>query len=90
MNFLRMAALCTSLPLAIVAGCASSAQEQRKAEQHQFNSDEAADQGRYKVAEDEQRNAADSHHKAVTKAIDEGQPIPAQTQRGGPNPDGGR
>ena len=86
MSFTRLA-LCFAF---VAAGCATSAQEQRKAEQHQFNSDEAADQGRYKVASDEQRNAADSHHRAVTKAIDEGQPIPPQTQMGGPNPDGGR
>lgn len=87
MSLTRIAALCSIL---LAAGCATSAQEQRKAEQHQYNSDEAADQGRYQVAQDEQRNAADSHHKAVTKAIDEGQPIPAQPARGGPNPDGGR
>ncbi len=87
MRLTRIAALCSTL---LAAGCASSAQEQRKAEQHQYNSDEAADQGRYKVAESEQRKAADSHYKAVTKAIDEGQPIPPQTERGGPNPDGGR
>ena len=75
----------------LAAGCAtSSAQDQRTAEQHQYNSDEAAEQGRYKVAGEEQRKAADSHHDAVTKAIDEGQPIPAQTSKGGPNPDGGR
>lgn len=87
MSSIRIALLCSAL----AASCAtSSAQEQRKAEQHQYNSDEAADQGRYGVAETEQRSAADSHHKAVTKAIDEGQPIPPQTERGGANPDGGR
>lgn len=90
MSFTRIAALSLIASAAIATGCASSAQEQRKAEQHQFNSDEAASEGRYKVAADEQRNAADSHHKAVTKAIDEGQPIPPQTERGGPNPDAGR
>ena len=87
MRLTLIAALCSTL---FVASCASSAQEQRKAEQHQYNSDEAAEAGRYKVAEDEQRNAANSHAKAVTKAIDEGQPIPPQTSKGGPNPDGGR
>ncbi|MBK7864711.1 MAG: hypothetical protein IPJ65_40145 [Archangiaceae bacterium] len=82
-----LAALCFTV---FAAACASSAQEQRRAEQHQFNSDEAANQGRYQVAGEEQRNAADSHHKAVTKAIDEGVAIPPQTEKGGPNPDGGR
>ena len=74
---------------ALAAGCVSSAQEQRRAVQHQLNSDEASQQGRYQIAGDEQRNAADSHHRAVTKAISEGQPIPPQTQRGGTTPDAG-
>ena len=87
MRLTRIFPLCLTV---FALGCASSAQEQRKAEQHQYNSDEAADQGRYGVAGDEQRKAADSHHKAVTKAIDEGSAIPPQTQKGGPNPDGGR
>ena len=88
MKHLRIAALFVTL--AAVGACANSAQEQRKAEQHQYNSDVAADQGRFGVAGDEQREAADSHHRAVSKAIDEGKPIPPQTERGGLNPDGGR
>ncbi|MCU1278811.1 MAG: hypothetical protein JWM53_2357, partial [bacterium] len=36
----------------------------------------------YGVAGDEQRKAEDAHHKAVKKAIDEGQPVPPQPQRG--------
>ena len=86
MNLIRVAAL----SLAVLAvGCANSVDEQRKAEQHQYNSDEAADQGRYKVANDEQVKAANSHQKAVDKAIDEGNPIPRQPQKGDGNPDGG-
>lgn len=87
MSLARTATLCLTV---LTASCVSSAQEQRKAEQHQFNADEAAGEGRYKRAEDEQRKAADAHHRAVTKAIDEGQPIPPQTERGAANPDGGR
>jgi len=70
-------------------GCANSGEEQRKAEVHQYKSDEAASNGQFGVAGDEQRKAADSHHSAVMKAIDEGQPIPRQTQVGDPYPDGG-
>jgi len=58
------------------AGCATtSAQEQRKAEQHQQNSDAAAKKGLYGVAGDEQRQAQDSQNKAIMKGIDEGQAV---------------
>lgn len=63
-------------------GCASSSEEQRRALTHQQNSDEAAKDGRYGVADAEQRKAHDAHHNAVTKAINEGQPIPPQTKPG--------
>ncbi len=87
MRFFAASAFCLSI---MAAGCATSAQEQRQAEQHQFNSDQAAKQGQFKRAEDEQREAADAHHRAVIKAIDESQPIPPQTEKGIANPDGGR
>jgi outer membrane biogenesis lipoprotein LolB len=58
------------------AGCATtSAQEQRKAEQHQQNSDAAAKAGQYGVAGDEQRQAQESQNKAIMKGIDEGKSV---------------
>jgi hypothetical protein len=57
-------------------GCAtSSAQEQRRAEAHQYNADEAARNGQYGVAGDEQRQAQASQNSAVMKALDEGKPV---------------
>lgn len=63
-------------------GCATSGQEQQRALGHQQNSDNAAANGQYGIAGDEQRKAEDSHHKATTKAIDEGKPLPPQTKAG--------
>jgi len=63
-------------------GCATSGQEQQRALAHQQNSDTAAANGQYGIAGAEQRKAEDSHHKATTKAIDEGQPLPPQTRTG--------
>ena len=63
-------------------GCATSGQEQQRALRHQQNSDNAAANGQYGIAGDEQRKAEDSHHKATTKAIDEGKPLPPQTKAG--------
>jgi hypothetical protein len=63
-------------------GCATSGQEQQRALAHQENSDNAAANGQYGIAGAEQRKAEDSHHKATTKAIDEGKPLPPQTQTG--------
>ena len=58
------------------AGCATtSAQEQRQAEQHQRNSDEAASKGQYGIAGDEQRQAQQSQSKAVMKSLDEGKTV---------------
>ena len=60
----------------IGAGCATTAaQEQRQAEQHQRNSDEAARNGQYGVAGDEQRQAQQSQSKAVMKSLDEGKTV---------------
>lgn len=74
----------------LATGCATTSEEsQRKATAHQYKSDQAAERGFYGVAADEQRKAADEHHEAVTKAIDEGKPIPPQPQAGDGNPDGG-
>ena len=85
-NILVMTSL-TAIVVASVLGCgATSAEEQRRAQTHQHNSDEAAEQGQYGVAGDEQRAAHDSHNNAVNKAIDEGKPIPPQTKRGDPPP----
>ncbi len=73
-----------------VAGCVTTSEEsQANATAHQYKSDKAAESGFYGVAADEQRKAADDHHDAVKKAIDEGKPIPAQPQVGDNNPDGG-
>jgi hypothetical protein len=63
-------------------GCATSRQEQQKALAHQQNSDNAASNGEYGIAGSEQRKAEDAHHRATTKAIDEGKPLPPQTQPG--------
>jgi hypothetical protein len=64
-------------------GCgASSGEEQRQALRYQERSDEAAKNGQYGVAGEDQRKAQDAHHSAVRKAIDEGKPIPPQPQIG--------
>jgi hypothetical protein len=63
-------------------GCATSSQEQQRALAHQENSDTAAANGQYGIAGAEQRKAEDSHHKATTKAIDEGKALPPQTKTG--------
>jgi len=77
----------TAIVVGSVLGCgASSAEETRRAQTHQHNSDQAAQQGQYGVAGDEQRAAADAHHDAVKKAIDEGKPLPPEPQRGDPPP----
>ena len=69
--------------MAVALGCgASSSEEQRRALVHQQNSDDAAKNGQYGVAGDEQRKAQDTHHDAVNKALDEGKPIPPQPQFG--------
>lgn len=72
------------LGLAVGVGCAgaTSSEEQQKALVHQENSDKAADVGAFGIAGEEQRKAQDKHHDAVTKAIDEGEPIPPQTKPG--------
>jgi hypothetical protein len=58
------------------AGCATtSAQEQRQAEQHQRNSDDAARNGQFGIAGDEQRQAQESQNKAVMKSLDEGKAV---------------
>lgn len=81
-NLLVMTGFTTVL-VAALAGCgASSAEEQRRAVKHQQNADEAAEQGQYGVAGAEQRRAEESHASAVQKAMDNGEPIPRQTQKG--------
>lgn len=76
--------------LMLAAGCATtSAESQAEAVAHQYKADQAGANGFYGTAADEQRKAADDHHDAVKKAIDEGKPIPAQPQTGDGNPDGG-
>jgi hypothetical protein len=72
-NRFLIAAVLTGL---VGAACATtSAQEQRKAEQHQRNSDDAARNGQFGIAGDEQREAQQSQSKAVQKSIDEGKPV---------------
>lgn len=54
------------------AGCATTAaQDQRQAEQHQRNSDDAARNGQFGIAGDEQRQAQQSQNKAVMKSLDD-------------------
>ena len=80
------------LPATIAAGllavaCATSAaQEQRQAQIHQSKADDAGKDARYGVAGDEQRKAADAHHRAVKKALDEGTPVPVAPKAGDPAP----
>lgn len=75
---------------AFVGACAStSAEATGRAQAHQYKSDQAAAQGFYGVAAQEQRKAADEHQDAVDKAIQEGTEIPMQPQPGDGNPDGG-
>jgi hypothetical protein len=81
-----MTSLTAVLAISVIGCGATSAEEQRRSQTHQHNSDEAAEQGKFGVAGDEQRAAHDSHHDAVTKAIDEGKPIPPQPRRGDPPP----
>jgi hypothetical protein len=71
----------------MAVGCATSADEQRSAHSHQAKSDVAATNGQYGIAGSEEREAVDAHHRAVKKALDEGNPIPPPTQRGDPAPD---
>ena len=72
-NAFAIAAVLTGL---IGAGCATTAaQEQRQAEQHQRNSDDAARKGQYGIAGDEQRQAQQSQSKAVMKSLDEGKTV---------------
>jgi hypothetical protein len=66
----------------IGCGATSSGEDQRKALRYQERSDEAGRNGQYGVAGEDQRKAQDAHYKAVTKAIDEGKPIPPQPQMG--------
>jgi hypothetical protein len=83
MNNLFVITAFTGLVVASAIGCgASSGEEQRRALTYQQNSDEAARNEQYGIAADQQRKAHDAHHNAVTKAIDEGKPIPAQTKSG--------
>ena len=85
-NILAMTSL-AAIVVASVSGCgASSAEESRNAQTHQYNSDEAAKQGQFGVAGDEQKAAADAHNDAVKKAIDEGKPLPPEPRRGDPPP----
>ena len=82
-----VAASTTVVLFGSIAGCgASSSEEQRRAVIHQNNADQAAQQGQYGVAGDEQRKAEEAHARAVEKAMDEGKPIPRQTRPGDPAP----
>lgn len=84
-NVIVMGTFC-GLLAASAFGCATSNEEQQRAMGHQQSSDQAARNGQYGVAGAEQRKAEDAHHKAVTKAIDEGKTIPEPTQRGDVSP----
>jgi len=82
MKILICAVAIVCVSAGVGCGAATSREEQQKALVHQENSDNAADAGAYGVAGEEQRAAQDTHHDAVTKAIDEGAPIPPQTKPG--------
>ncbi|KYF87706.1 hypothetical protein [Sorangium sp. So ce388] len=85
-HFINMTCI-TGVLIASAIGCAAtSAEEQRRAVTHQHNADEAAHQGQYGMASDEQRKAEEAHARAVKKAMDEGKPIPRQTRPGDPPP----
>ena len=81
-DLMIMTALASSLA-ALAIGCgASSSEEQRRALTYQQSSDEAAKNGQYGLAGEDQQKAQDAHHNAVNKAIEEGKPIPPQTRFG--------
>ncbi len=82
MNIFIYAIAIVCVTASVGCGAATSREEQQRALGHQESSDKAADAGAYEVAGDEQRAAHDTHHDAVTKAIDEGGPIPPQTKPG--------
>lgn len=85
-NFIIISCI-TGVLAASGLGCgATSAEEQRRSETHQGNADEAAKQGQYGVAGDEQRKSEEAHASAVEKAMDEGKPIPRQRRPGDPPP----
>lgn len=87
MNKFLITICATGVLAASAIGCAAtSAEDQRRAVSHQNNADQAARQGQYGVAGDEQRKAEDAHASAVQKAMDEGKPIPRQTRPGDPPP----
>ena len=81
-NMLFMTALAGSVLVSALGCGASSAEDQRRALSYQQKSDNAAKEGQYGVAGDDQRKAQDAHYSAVRKAIDEGRPIPPQPQMG--------
>lgn len=85
-NFIRFP--CAAIVVVtLAAGCgATSAEEQRSSVLHQNKADEAARQGQYTMAGEEQKKAEAAHSSAVEKAIDEGKPIPRQTRPGDPPP----
>ena len=90
MNTRKLSTSTLLAALTLMVGCATTSEEsQRAAINHQYKSDQAGANGRFGVAADEQGKAADAHHDAVKKAIEEGKAIPPQPQPGAPNPDGG-
>jgi hypothetical protein len=81
-NLPIMTAIAGATMVAAIGCGATSGEDQRQALRYQQQSDEAARNGVYGVAGDDQRKAQDAHHSAVRKAIDEGKPIPPQPQIG--------
>ena len=75
MKITTWVAVATSTAL-LGLGCATTAAEQqRRAETHQSNSDSAARNGQYGLAGEEQRKAQEAQNKAVMQSIDEGRPV---------------
>jgi len=86
MKYVIVIAITAVLGISTMGCGASSAEDQRRAVVHQNNADQAARDGQYAMAGDEQRKAENAHAEAVQKAMDEGKPIPRQTRPGDPPP----
>lgn len=83
-NFIVIYCITGALAASALGCSATSAEEQRRSVIHQDNADQAAKEGQYGVAGDEQRKSEEAHASAVEKAMDEGKPIPRQRRPGDP------
>jgi hypothetical protein len=67
-------------------GCANSADYVREEQMHDAKERNAAANGQYGAAQDQQRQAEDARHNAVKSEINEGQPVPPATPPPAPYP----